>query len=100
LKKVIEDREVDSKIREINKTDNSTKIVLSYTSVLEHKNSIILDVSKREKPVMELITKKMKSPYFEEIEILTFHLEELVAEKIRALVQRNKPRDFLDLYYT
>ncbi len=99
LKKIIEDKEINSRIKEINKTNNSTKVVLSYTSVLEHKNNIILDISKREKPVLDLITKKMKSPYFKDIEILTFQLEELIAEKIRALVQRNKPRDYLDIYY-
>lgn len=99
LKKIIEDKNIDSKIKETNKTDNSMKIILSYNSVLEYRNSIILDISKREKPILDIITKKMKSPYFEDIEILTFQLEELIAEKIRAIVQRNKPRDFLDLYY-
>ena len=99
LKKIIEDKDIDSKIKETNKTDNSIKIVLSYTSVLEYKNSITLDISKREKPILELITKNVSSPYFKDIEVLTFQLEELIAEKIRAIVQRNKPRDFLDLYY-
>ena len=99
LKAVIEDREINSKIKEINKTGNSTKVVLSYTSALEYKNNIILDISKREKPILKPITKELKSPYFKEIEVLTFQLEELIAEKIRAVIQRNKPRDYLDVYY-
>ena len=99
LKKIIEDKEIRSKIKEINKTSNSTKVVLNYESVLEYKNSIILDISKREKPTTKLITKQLKSPYFEKTGVLTFALEELVAEKIRSIVQRNKPRDYLDLYY-
>jgi len=100
LKAVIEDKEIGSRVKEINKTNISLKIVLSYVSVLEYKNKVILDISKREKPVLKLITKGLKSPYFEEIEVLTFQLEELIAEKIRAIIQRNRPRDYLDLYYT
>ena len=99
LKKIIEDKEIRSKIKEVNKTSNSTKVVLNYESVLEYKNSIILDISKREKPTMELITKQLKSPYFEKIPVLTLALEELAAEKIRSIIQRNKPRDYFDLYY-
>lgn len=99
LKLVIEDREINSRIKEINKTDKSTKILLSYTSVLEYKNNIIIDISKREKPFLKLINKKLKSPYFKDFEVLTFKLEELIAEKIRAIIQRNKPRDYLDIYY-
>ena len=99
LKKIIEDKEIRSKIKEINKTSNSTKVVLNYESVLEYKNSIILDISKREKPIMKLIKKQLKSPYFGKITVLTFALEEMIAEKIRAIIQRNKPRDYLDLYY-
>jgi len=100
LKAVIEDKEIGSKVKEINKTNSSLRIVLSYVSVLEYKNKIILDISKREKPILKLITRRLKSPYFEEIEVLTFQLEELIAEKIRAIIQRNRPRDYLDLYYT
>jgi len=99
LKRVIEDKEINSKIKEVNKTSNSTKIVLNYTSVLEYKNNIIIDISKREKPILGLIIKKLKSYYFEDIEVLTLQLEELIAEKIRAIIQRNKPRDYLDIYY-
>ncbi len=99
LKTVVEDKEINSKIKEINKTGNSTKIVLNYTTVLEYKNSIIIDISKREKPILELITRNLKSHYFKDIKILTFQLEELIAEKIRAIIQRNKPRDYLDIYY-
>ncbi len=100
LKAIIEDQKINSKIREINMTDNSMKIILSYVSILGYKNSIILDISKRENPLLKLNIIKLKSPYFEEIEILTFQLDELIAEKIRALIQRNKPRDYLDIYYT
>jgi len=99
LKAILEDREIHSSVSEIIRTDESTRVVLSYVSVLEYKNSIILDISKREKPVLKLITKKLKSFYFKKFDVLTFQLEELIAEKIRSIIQRDKPRDYLDLYY-
>jgi len=99
LKPVIESKGIKSKIKEVNETENSTKTILSYTSVLEYKNNIVIDISRREKPLLGTVTKELISPYFKKFDILTFQLEELIAEKIRATIQRNKPRDYLDLYY-
>ena len=99
LKRVVEGKGISSKIKEVNETENSTKTILSYTSVLKYKNNIVIDISRREKPLLGTVTKELKSPYFKKFDILTFQLEELIAEKIRAIIQRNKPRDYLDLYY-
>lgn len=99
IRKIIEDKSINSKIKEMVRTGKSTKIVLSYVSVLEYKNNIVLDISKREKPTQKLVAKKLKSFYSKPVEILTFQLEELIAEKIRAIVQRKRPRDYLDVYY-
>ena len=99
LKAIIEDKEINSEIKDINRTADSVKIVLSYTSVLKYKNNIVIDISRREKPTLSLINKKLKSYYFKEFEVLTFQLEELIAEKLRTIIQRNKPRDYLDIYY-
>ena len=83
----------------MNTTKGSTRIVLGYTSALEFANRIFLDLSKREKPVLPLVRKTISSPFFEDFEVLTFQLEELLAEKLRVAVQRKKPRDYLDIYY-
>jgi len=99
LRSVIEDREIKSKIKDINDIGNSTRITLGYVSVLEFANRIFLDLSKREQPVLPLVRKKIHSPFFEDFEVLTFQLEELLAEKLRAIMQRKKPRDYLDLFY-
>ena len=99
LKRVIEDKEIQSKIKDINDIGNSTRVILGYVSALEFANRIFLDISKREKPVLSLARKSIYSSFFEEFDVLTFELDELLAEKIRALNQRKKPRDYLDLYY-
>ncbi len=99
LKSIIQSKEIKSKIKEVNETNNSTKTILSYNSVLEYKNNIVIDISRREKPLLATLAKELKSPYFKRFNVLTFQLEELISEKIRAIIQRNKPRDYLDLYY-
>ena len=99
LKKVIEQPDIKSRIKGIDPMGNSIRITLGYTSVLEFANRIFLDISQRENPVMPLIEKSIHSPFFECFDVLTFQLEELLAEKIRALMQRKKPRDYLDVYH-
>lgn len=99
IRPIIEGKEINGQIKDVNETENSTRILLSYYSLLEYKNSVIFDISRRENPILKLVKKKLVSPFFKPVDILTFQLEELIAEKIRALVQRNKPRDYLDIYY-
>lgn len=99
IKKVIEGKEINSKIKDLNENKDSINIILSYLSVLNFKNNIKIQISKREKPVLNIIKKKLKSYFYPDFNVLTFQFVELVAEKIRALMQRNKPRDYLDIYY-
>jgi len=91
--------DLDSKIKDVNETDVSLKIVLSYNSLLNYPNYIIIDISRREKPIMDLVAINMKSEYFKDIAVTTFQIEELISEKLRALIERKKPRDYLDIYY-
>jgi predicted nucleotidyltransferase component of viral defense system len=99
LKKVIEHQDIKSRIKDIDTIGKSIRITLGYVSALEFANRIFLDISKREQPVIPLVKKTIHSPFFESFDVLTFQLEELLAEKIRALMQRKKPRDYLDIYY-
>lgn len=99
IKNIIEDKEINSKIKDLHEDQDSINIILSYISVLDHKDNIKIQISKREKPILNIIKKRLKSYFYSDFEVLTFKFEELVAEKIRALIQRNKPRDFLDIYY-
>jgi predicted nucleotidyltransferase component of viral defense system len=73
---------------------------LYYTSILQQRNHISFNLSTAtpfEDP------KRMKvtvSPYFKESPKLpTMSLSEIVAEKMRALLQRKKPRDVFDIWF-
>lgn len=52
----------------------------------------------REKPQLELNEKLLSSSYFPEFPVIVFQMEELAAEKMRALVQRKRPRDYFDMW--
>ncbi len=74
--------------------------LLYYTSVLQQRNHIAFNLSTAV-PVEE--PKRMKvsvSPYFNASpRILTMNLNEILAEKMRALLQRKKPRDVFDIWF-
>ncbi len=64
---------------------------------------IKLDISFSEKVLLEPVLKQIFHPY-SDLEIINstvpvYQLNEFVAEKLRSLMQRNRPRDIYDLYY-
>ena len=64
---------------------------------------IKLDISFSEKIIMKPDLKEISHPYSDSEIIKSFvpvyPLNEIVAEKLRSLLQRNRPRDIYDLYY-
>ena len=98
FKKVLEISELNSKVKKTTTSENSISIGLKYKSLLDYPDSIKIDISFREKPLLELKHVVYKSPYSIDAHILTFQIEELASEKIRALMQRKRPRDYFDLW--
>ncbi len=98
LKTVLAIKEINAEIRKISTLDNSVSIDMKYTSLLDYPDSIKIDISLREKPLLELKEKLLSSPYFHEFPVTVFQREELAAEKMRALVQRKRPRDYFDMW--
>ncbi len=98
LKNVLAIKEINAEIRKISAFDNSISIDMKYTSLLNYPDSIKIDISLREKPLLELKEKLLSSHYFPEFPVTVFRMEELTAEKMRALVQRKRPRDYFDMW--
>jgi predicted nucleotidyltransferase component of viral defense system len=67
------------------------------------KTKLKMDISFSEKVLAETNVRVIKHPYsdFEKIlnTVLTYSLAEIIAEKLRTLLQRNRARDIYDLYY-
>ena len=89
---------IDVKIDEFSATSGGYIGFMSF-GVLNEKLSIELNISKRmanlEKGETILISNDFIPPY----NLIQLPQKELVSEKMRALLERAKPRDFFDLYF-
>lgn len=98
FKNILLVKEINSQIRKISAFESSVSIDLKYISLLNYPDSIKIDISFREKPLLELKEVPVHSPYFPDSLVLTFQIEEIASEKMRALIQRKRPRDYLDMW--
>ncbi len=98
FKNILLIKDIDSKIRKIGTFENSVSIDLKYTSLLNYPDSIKIDISLREKPLLGLKEVALQSPYFPDFPVTVFQIEEIAAEKMRALIQRKRPRDYFDMW--
>lgn len=99
LREIIEIPDVQTKVKKFAEYDDALTIKqLGYLGPLNYPNSIKLDISFREKPILAPVSKPYESPFFDGFSLLTLQPEELVAEKLRAVHMRKEPRDYLDLY--
>jgi len=63
-----------------------------------HNFNITIEISSRKKkPSGQLIL--VENPYINNYTVMSLKREELISEKIEALLGRKKPRDFFDLYF-
>ena len=64
---------------------------------------IKLDVTKidREIILLDLEKREINHPYSDALkaDVLVYQLEEIIAEKLRALFERTRPRDMYDVWY-
>jgi predicted nucleotidyltransferase component of viral defense system len=90
---------------------NSTSVQgkLTYRGPVQRSSNIVrlprlkIDLTLDELLILEPIIKKVEHPYSDMLEegkkILAYSYEELFAEKLRALVQRLRPRDLYDVIH-
>jgi len=74
---------------------------LFYTGKPQSKTYISIDISKREKPILDIKPCRLQLDYYEmpEFYVNVLDLREVFAEKVRAVLTRNKGRDLYDLYF-
>ncbi|HRR95718.1 MAG TPA: nucleotidyl transferase AbiEii/AbiGii toxin family protein [Candidatus Ratteibacteria bacterium] len=69
----------------------------------ENKTAIKIDITKYENEniLLPINTKHINHPYSDKLnaEIKVYSLEEILAEKIRSIFQRTRPRDLYDVWY-
>jgi hypothetical protein len=74
---------------------------LAYIGPLEYINSIRIDLSFREDIIEEIEEKSTHSEYGTDLEayVKALSFNEIIAEKIRAMMTRESPRDYYDVYH-
>lgn len=82
------------------KNERRLDFILYYTSVLQQRNHIVFNLSTAS-PLEEPARMKVETaPYFSKSpKVLTMSLNEIASEKMRALLQRKKPRDVFDVWF-
>jgi len=73
---------------------------VQYSGPLGSKNSIKIDVRIREKILLAPITAVIKSNYPDlgDFKVVAYQFDEILAEKMRGMLQRGKSRDFYDVW--
>jgi len=74
------------------------QIKIQYDALLGQKNTTRIDVSSEEKILFKTLWKKHSSEDIPEFDIHCYSLDEIFVEKIRSLFQRNRARDYYDVY--
>src|SRR6056297_1010827 len=73
-------------------------IDIQYSAVLGHKNTTSLDIMIDEYVAFDPVRHSHSYEDVPEFELTAYSLEEIFAEKLRALYQRSQARDYYDLY--
>lgn len=88
-------------IKDENQTQDSYTAQIKFVGPLQYLNYIKIDVSMREKLIFKPKTVEVHSLYADinPFKVQVYDLNEITAEKIRAMIQRKKPRDYFDVWF-
>ncbi len=90
----------DMRIKGFNSKHYFTDVKIQFNGFKGNKNSITLDLSPDEKVIGATKERLVFNPYYEKVfSIACYSLEEILAEKFRALLQRTRVRDYYDVWY-
>jgi predicted nucleotidyltransferase component of viral defense system len=85
---------------ERSRADQGRRLSLQYNDSNGHPNSIKLDLTFREKPVMNARKMEVKNLYgISHVNIMTMDIREIMAEKARALLYTPRPRHLYDIWF-
>ena len=102
LKKQIQtaiDKDIFPKLEIDKTTKDFIRYHIFFNSYFQEQSYIILDMNKKASIHLKPEIHKLDNFYNLDFKIKTLNIEEIVAEKIRALIVRNQPRDYFDAYW-
>ena len=95
-----QEHNAEFRIRDFNSKPHFTDIKTQFVGLKGNKNSISMDLSGNE-PILDKTTARViDNPYCEkEFSVQVYSLEEILAEKLRSLLQRTRVRDYYDVWF-
>ena len=99
FRKIKEMAMIELEFKSFHVTEGSVIANIQFLGPLKFKNRIRIDVTSDEIVLTKPILKTVKSDYpdVESYEVKVYSLEEILAEKIRSILQRGKSRDYYDV---
>src|SRR3989344_5670879 len=82
-----------------NHVDEFVRLIAHYKDPFDQEGHVFIDLNQRGKLILN--PEKHKIPNFYDIDftVNTLNIKEMLAEKVCALINRNRPRDYFDVYY-
>ena len=97
------DASIDKKIFPKIETDKTTqdfvRYHIYYKSHFQSNSYLLLDINGKATIHLKTELRKVPNFYGLDFSINCLNIDEIVAEKIRALITRNQPRDYYDVYF-
>ncbi len=95
-----QEHNADFRLRDFNSKPHFTDIKAQFIGLKGNKNSIAMDLTGDEAILDETKARVIANPYYErEFSMLVYSLEEILAEKLRSLLQRTRVRDYYDVWF-
>lgn len=98
---VLKESGLFGKITKDKDVEGFTRLVVHYKGFSNEDETVFIDLNKRAKLLLKPEKHEIKHFYMESMpsfSVLTLAKEEMIAEKVAAAIDRNKPRDHFDLY--
>jgi len=80
-------------------TKNFIRWHVYFKSYFGGRSYVILDINRKASIRLKPERCKVKNFYKLDFKINVLNIDEIIAEKVRALILRNQPRDYFDLYF-
>lgn len=101
IKAVIMGSKLFEGVTEDKTLEGFARVVVHYVDFSDQKDKVFIDLSERTKPLLQTEEHEIKhfyEPNIPRFSVKTLAVKEIVAEKVRATMTRNKPRDHFDVY--
>jgi predicted nucleotidyltransferase component of viral defense system len=91
---------VQAVLRDFHKADGAARVRARFVGPLRHPNRLLLDVTLDEPVLLPPQQRPVVTELFEDLHahVLSYALEEILAEKLRSILQRGKARDYYDVW--